>query len=117
MEGKRVKEKETKINKKTITIISIAVILVIVIGIVIFILQLPKVKKEYILELGTKTELTPLDFIEREKDENNAKFITDMSQINLKDIGEYEIKLEYKGKEHTSKLIIQDTTQKTLSKT
>ena len=107
MKGKRIKE-ETKSNKK-IVIISSVLLCVAVIGLAIFMILMPKVREKLIIELGTKQELSVLDFIEREKNSDTAQFITDISQIDLGKVGEHEVKFTYKGKEYTTKLIIQDT--------
>ena len=108
MKGKRVKKENNKSNK-TVAIIAIVLICLTIIGTILFYIFIPKVKDKLVIELGTKKELSVLDFIERENNSDKAQFITDMSQIDLSKVGEYDIKLTYKGKEYTSKLTIQDT--------
>ena len=108
MKGKHVKKEKNKSNKKVI-IIAIVLICLAIIGTILFYIFIPKVKEKLVIELGTKKELSVLDFIERENNSDKAQFITDMSQIDLSKVGEYDIKLTYKGKEYTSKLTIQDT--------
>ena len=108
MKGKRVKKEKNKSNKK-VAIIAIVLICLVIIGIILFYIFIPKVRDKLVIELGTKKELSVLDFIKRENNSDKAQFITDMSQIDLSKVGEYDIKLTYKGKEYTSKLTIQDT--------
>ncbi len=108
MKGKRVKKEKNKSNKK-VAIIAIILICLAIIATILFYIFIPKVKDKLVIELGTKKELSVLDFIERENNSDKAQFITDMSQIDLSKVGEYDIKLTYKGKEYTSKLTIQDT--------
>ena len=64
------------------------------------------VLKELTVEAGAD-DLTAEKFLR--KDNVEIEFVTDMSEIDLGHVGEYEITLQAKGKERTSTLIVQDT--------
>ena len=65
------------------------------------------VAKTITVEAGTK-DLKVSDFLKKKK--VDAKFVTDMSKVELNHVGEQEIVIKAKGKERKSKLIVQDTT-------
>lgn len=100
------KEKRKKIIKKIAIILGI--IILICIAILAYLIVNPKFK-DIQIELGTK-ELKIEDFLTLPLYKNGAEFVTDMSQIDLTQVEEYKIKLQYRGKEQTVTLKIADTT-------
>lgn len=64
------------------------------------------VEKKITVEAGTK-DLTPKNFLKKKKAE--AKFVTDMSGIDLNHVGEHEIILESKGKKRKCRMTVVDT--------
>ena len=69
--------------------------------------------KDVTLELGIE-ELKVQDFVTDESFAKDAKFLTDISTIDLKQIGTYEIELQYKDEKQKVKLTISDTTAPTV---
>ncbi len=65
------------------------------------------VSKKVTVEAGTD-ELEAEAFLRKEN--VDIEFVTDMSEIDLGHVGEYEITLNAKGKEWTSTLVVEDTT-------
>ncbi len=100
---------ELKENKKIIiTLIIVLVLIVIGITLKLTIFN-KKIKEEVYLELGTE-EITILNFLEKERYQKDASFVTDISTIDLTKVGEYPVEIQYKEKNYTSTLKIQDTT-------
>ena len=90
---------------KKLTVIGIAVIALLFLGYKLFFSN--PVAKTITVEAGTK-DLKVSDFLKKKK--VDAKFVTDMSKVELNHVGEQEIVIKAKGKERKSKLIVQDTT-------
>lgn len=107
--GKEAKKKEKKINKKLVIriVAIIAIIIAIIVGILTYLIISPKFKNIQI-ELGTK-EIKAENFVTSKIYKNKAEFVTDINQIDLSQVGEYDITLKYRGKEETVKLKIADT--------
>lgn len=102
------KSKHTKENTKIIVGVIIAII-IIIIGIAIYFYIVPKIKKELRIEVGSEN-IQIEEFFINEKNIENAEILSDINEVNLKEIGEYEVKIKYKNKEHIVKVIVQDTT-------
>lgn len=95
-------------NKKLIIILAILLVLI-VIGITLKLTIFnKKIKEEVYLELGTE-EITILNFLENEKYQKDARFITDINTIDLTKVGEYPVEIQYKKKNYNTILKIQDT--------
>ena len=90
---------------KKLTVIGIAVMALLFLGYKLFFSN--PVAKTITVEAGTK-DLKVSDFLKKKK--VDAKFVTDMSKVELNHVGEQEIVIKAKGKERKSKLIVQDTT-------
>lgn len=107
-------EKVKKRKKKVIIIILICLIILIIAVISFFVYKMLSRKfKDVTLELGIE-ELKVQDFITDESFAKDAKFLTDISTIDLKQIGTYEIELQYKDEKQKVKLTISDTTAPTV---
>lgn len=65
-------------------------------------------KKEVVMELGTENIFLE-DFFKEGKVEKNSSFITEISNIDLGKVGEYEIKIKISNQEKQSVLKIVDT--------
>lgn len=104
------KKRKKKLSKKSIKkiIISIIIVILIATAILSYVLLRPKFK-DIQIELGTK-EITIEDFLTSKIYSDGAEMVTDMSQIDLAQVGEYDITLKYMNKEETVKLKIADTT-------
>ena len=77
-----------------------------VIALLVFLLLLPqKVHRKVIIEAGAKKP----DVSEFLKGNNKGSFLTDLSQIDSKEIGTYTIRIKVEGKTYKSKLVIEDT--------
>lgn len=96
-------EKTPKKHKKILFIV-----LIIAIGIFAYIDIRPKFK-DVKIELGT-TELNIDMFLTSNIYKNKAVAITDLSQIDLSQVGEREVTLAFCGKQQVVKLKIEDTT-------
>lgn len=88
---------------KKLAVIGIAAVFLLFLGYKLFFSN--PVFKKITVEAGTK-ELKVSDFLKKKAE---AKFVTDMSKVDLSHVGEQEIIIEAKGKKRVSKLIIQDT--------
>lgn len=64
------------------------------------------INKKIYVELGEKLPVAS-DFL---KDSGKAQYVTDVSSIDRKVVGEYPVKINYNGKEKNVYIIIQDTT-------
>ena len=107
-------EKVKKRKKKVIIIILICLIILIIAVISFFVYKMLSRKfKDVTLELGIE-ELKVQDFVTDESFAKDAKFLTDISTIDLKQIGTYEIELQYKDEKQKVKLTISDTTAPTV---
>lgn len=107
-------EKVKKRKKNVIIIILICLIILIIAVISFFVYKMLSRKfKDVTLELGIE-ELKVQDFITDESFAKDAKFLTDISTIDLKQIGTYEIELQYKDEKQKVKLTISDTTAPTV---
>lgn len=108
-EREKRKAKKEKIKKviKAIAII-LGIIILICVAILAYLIINPKFK-DIQIELGTE-EIKIEDFLTLPIYKNGAEFVTDISQIDLTQVDEYKIKLQYRGKEQTVKLTIADTT-------
>lgn len=107
-------EKVKKRKKKVIIIILICLIILIIAVISFFVYKMLSRKfKDVTLELGIE-ELKIQDFVTDESFAKDAKFLTDISTIDLKQIGTYEIELQYKDEKQKVKLTISDTTAPTV---
>lgn len=108
--GRRLKKSENmQNNKKQKKILAVVfTILLIIIGIFAYLAIRPKFK-DINVELGT-TELNIDMFLVSKIYKSKAVAITDLSQIDLSQVGETEILLSFLGKEQTVKLKIEDTT-------
>ena len=110
----KTENKTTKMNSnnKTAKIVIASVLAIIIIAIIAFVLFntfSKKVKDKVQIELGTES-INIQDFVTNEKYADNAEFVTDVSQIDLRKVGTYEITIKYKNKEYKSTLNIADTT-------
>ena len=83
----------------------IATLIVFIFIVFLAISNLSKIKKNVTLEAGS--EINIKDFLKKEN--ADAKFVTDVSQINTGNIGSHEIVVKVGKKEYTSKLTIEDT--------
>lgn len=83
----------------------IATLIVFIFMVFLAISNLSKIKKNVTLEAGS--EINIKDFLKKEN--ADAKFVTDVSQINTGNIGSHEIVIKVGKKEYTSKLTIEDT--------
>ena len=107
-------EKVKKRKKKVIIIILICLIILIIAVISFFVYKMLSRKfKDVTLELGIE-ELKIQDFVTDESFAKDAKFLTDISTIDLKQVGTYEIELQYKDEKQKVKLTISDTTAPTV---
>lgn len=104
------KETKKKLSKKSIKkiVITIIIVALIAVAILAYVLLRPKFKETQV-ELGTE-EVTIENFLVSKLYKDGAEFVTDMSQIDLTQVGEYDITLKYMNKEETVKLKIADTT-------
>ena len=89
---------------KKLSVVGIAAVVLLFFGYKLFFSN--PVSKKVTVEAGTK-ELKVSDFLKKKAD---AKFVTDMSKVDLNHVGEQEIVIEAKGKKRTCKLIVKDTT-------
>lgn len=105
---------ENKNTKKVILIVCI-ILIVIIIAVVSFVIYklLSRKFKDVNLELGVES-ISVEDFVTDKAFAQGSKFITDISTIDLKQVGTYEIELEYNGKTQKVKLNIVDTTPPTV---
>ena len=105
---------ENKNTKKVILIMCI-ILIVIIIAVVSFVIYklLSRKFKDVNLELGVES-ISVEDFVTDKAFAQGSKFITDISTIDLKQVGTYEIELEYNGKTQKVKLNIVDTTPPTV---
>lgn len=107
-------EKVKKRKKNVIIIILICLIILIIAVISFFVYKMLSRKfKDVTLELGIE-ELKVQDFVTDESFAKDAKFLTDISTIDLKQVGTYEIELQYKDEKQKVKLTISDTTAPTV---
>lgn len=92
-------------NKNRRLIIFVIIELLIVL-LLIFLLLLPqKVQRKVLVEAGT----TKLDISSFIKGNHKGSFVTDLSKIDLSQIGKYTIQIMVEGKEYKSTLIVEDT--------
>ena len=107
--NQKISEKK-KTNKKIIVaIITIAIIILAIAMIFAYLMIRPKFKN-ITIELGSKQSITIEDFLSSNIYKKRAKSITDLSAIDLSQVGETEVKLKYGNKEEKVKLNIVDTT-------
>ncbi len=104
------KKKSNKITKIiTIIILTIVIIAILSVGGIFAYKHFSKKFKDAYVEIGSE-QIKLEDFLVDEDYKDDSKIITDLSQIDLYKIGEYEIELEYKGKRQKVMLYMQDTT-------
>lgn len=105
----RIENADTKTKKRISGKLFIAIGLIILIasGNLAYLIIKPKFK-DIQIELGTK-EIKVEDFLTSKIYKSKSEFVTDISQIDLSQVGEYEIILKFLGKEHNVKLKVADT--------
>lgn len=102
------KEKHGKKNSKILILIIIAIVLIVA-GIALFICLSPRVRDEVEIEIGVDCLKIEKFFLNGER-LKNAEFVSDVEKIDLRQVGEYTVKIRYKGKENDVKLKLVDTT-------
>lgn len=105
---KKVEEKIEKKNIAKIIVIIIGITILVIVGIISCLVFKPKFK-DIQIELGTK-EIKVEDFLMNKIYKSKSEFITDISGIDLSQVGEYEIVLKFMNKEQKVTLKIADTT-------
>ncbi len=105
---KKVEEKIEKKNIAKIIAIIIGITILVIAGIISCLVFKPKFK-DIQIELGTK-EIKLEDFLINKIYKSKSEFITDISGIDLSQVGEYEIVLKFMNKEQRVTLKIADTT-------
>lgn len=112
--GKHEEKTNKKENKK---LEKILIIIIYILAIAIFIMDIyyicrkltPKFKDARI-EIGTEGPITLSNFLTKTEYEEESKLLTDLNQVDLNKVGEYEVELMYRKKIQTKKLYLVDTT-------
>ena len=107
-------KRNSKLKKFNVIIVAIVITLLVVTSIFVYCYLKPKIKESLQVEIGTQS-LQIEDFFENSKFLKNAEFITNISEINLKEVGEHKINIKYKNKEYETLLKLVDTTPPTVN--
>lgn len=102
---------KSKKSKKAV-IISIVIVVILILAIIAFVLYSifsKKVKDRVQIELGS-SEIKIEDFLTDSSLAKDAQFVTDISGIDLNQVGTHEITIKLNDKEYKSILDIKDTT-------
>lgn len=83
-------------------------VLVVVVDILLINFNLKNKFKNVTIELGTESVLKE-EFLVSKFYEKNSKLLTDISTIDLSEVGEYDVELSFGGYKETVKLIVVDT--------